>query len=44
MTQPKLVETMIKSEFYPHMPERVELIQTHASYIFIAGDYVYKGK
>ena len=44
MTQPKLVETMSKPEFYPHMPERVELIQTHASYIFIAGDYVYKVK
>ncbi|MDI6776108.1 MAG: AAA family ATPase [Syntrophales bacterium] len=44
MTHPKLVETMSKPEFYPHMPERVELIQTHASYIFIAGDCVYKVK
>ncbi|MDO8785073.1 MAG: AAA family ATPase [Syntrophales bacterium] len=44
MTHPKLVETMSKAEFYPHLPEGVELIQTHASYIFIAGDYVYKVK
>jgi len=44
MIHQKLVETMSKPEFYPHMPERVELIQTHVSYIFIAGNYVYKVK
>ncbi|MFA4917316.1 MAG: hypothetical protein WC560_11695, partial [Syntrophales bacterium] len=44
MTHPKLVETMSKTDFYPHMPESVELVQTHISYIFIAGDYVYKVK
>ncbi|HBH87719.1 MAG TPA: aminoglycoside phosphotransferase [Syntrophaceae bacterium] len=44
MTHPKLVETMSRPDFYPHRPEQVELIQTHISYIFIAGDYVYKVK
>ncbi len=44
MTHPRLVESMMKPEFYPHTPETVELIQTHISYIFIAGDLVYKVK
>jgi aminoglycoside phosphotransferase family enzyme len=44
MTHPKLVETMLKPDFYPHKPENIELIQTHISYIFIAGDLVYKVK
>jgi hypothetical protein len=35
---------MFRPEFYPHRPEQVELIQTHISYIFIAGTYVYKVK
>ena len=44
MTHPQLVESMVRPEFYPHRPDYVELIQTHISYIFIAGDYVYKVK
>lgn len=44
MTHPHLVETMIRPEFYPHRPDHVELIQTHISYIFIAGEYVFKVK
>ena len=44
MTHPKLVETMSRPEFYPHRPETVELIQTHISFIFIAGEDVYKVK
>jgi hypothetical protein len=35
---------MFRPEFYPNRPEHVEFIQTHISYIFIAGDYVYKVK
>jgi len=30
--------------FYPHRPATVEMVQTHISYIFIAGDLVYKVK
>lgn len=44
MSYSRLVEAMSKPSFYPHMPDRVEVIQTHISYIFIAGDYVYKVK
>jgi aminoglycoside phosphotransferase family enzyme/predicted kinase len=44
MTHPRLIETMKKPDFYPHHPSGVEFIQTHISYIFIAGDFVYKIK
>ena len=44
MTHPKLVDSLTKAGFYPHGPSSVELIQTHISYIFIAGEYVYKVK
>ena len=35
---------MKRPEFYPDSPGRVELKQTHISYVFIAGDFVYKVK
>jgi uncharacterized protein len=41
---PSLVEAMMRPEFYPDSPARVELRQTHISCVFIAGDYVYKVK
>jgi aminoglycoside phosphotransferase family enzyme/predicted kinase len=44
MTHPRLLETMINPDFYPHKPAKVELVQTHISYVFIAGDIVYKIK
>jgi len=44
MTHPGLVESMMQPGFYPHGPGTVELLQTHISYIFIAGDRVYKVK
>lgn len=44
MTHPKLVEAMSKPEFYPHRPPTVELVQTHISFVFIAGELVYKVK
>jgi len=43
-THPKLVEAMSRPEFYPHRPPTVELVQTHISFVFIAGDLVYKVK
>ena len=40
-----LISQMQQPSFYPHaVTEKVELIQTHASYIFLTGDYVYKLK
>jgi uncharacterized protein len=44
MTHPRLIEAMKKADFYPNNPAEVELIQTHISYVFIAGDIVYKVK
>jgi uncharacterized protein len=44
MTHPRLLEAMSDSNFYPHKPDKVELVQTHISYVFIAGDLVYKIK
>lgn len=35
---------MTDPRFYPHRPSEVELRQTHASYVFLAGPYVYKIK
>lgn len=39
-----LVEAMMRPAFYPDSPARVELKQTHISYVFIVGDFVYKVK
>jgi uncharacterized protein len=39
-----LVEAMLRPEFYLESPAHVEFKQTHISYIFIAGDFVYKVK
>lgn len=44
MTDPRLLAAMTDPSFYPHRPAGVDLIQTHISYVFIAGDEVYKVK
>jgi uncharacterized protein len=42
---PAVIQAMLKPEFYPHaVTEPIELIQTHISYVFLTGDYVYKLK
>jgi aminoglycoside phosphotransferase family enzyme/predicted kinase len=41
---PPLIQAMTHADFYPHRPDSVELRQTHISYVFLAGDYVYKIK
>jgi uncharacterized protein len=44
-TLPPLVQQMLQPEFYPHAVSKpVQLIQTHVSYVFITGDFVYKLK
>jgi len=40
----QIVEAMRQPAFYPHRPPRVEMEQTHISYVFLAGDEVYKIK
>lgn len=41
---PVLVRAMLQPDFYPHRPAKVELVQTHISYVFLAGSEVYKVK
>ncbi len=41
---PDYVQWLMDKENYPHQVESVELIQTHISYIVLAGAYVYKFK
>jgi len=44
--QPKnpLVEAMLKPETYPDPTGKIELIQTHISFVFLTENYVYKVK
>jgi len=41
---PALVTALLKPEAYPHNPQRIELVQTQMSFLFLTGDYVYKVK
>ena len=41
---PPLIEAMMRPGFYSGSPAKIELKQTHISYAFIAGDFVYKVK
>jgi uncharacterized protein len=39
-----LVETLAQPSVYPHRPQSVEIRQTHISWVFLAGGFVYKLK
>ena len=41
---PDYVRALLEPAAYPHAPASVELVQTHISYVFLAGDVVYKTK
>jgi uncharacterized protein len=42
---PKLIQQMLAPDFYPHpVTVPIELMQTHASYVLLTGDFVYKLK
>ena len=42
---PQLIQQMLQPAFYPHrVTEPVQLIQTHASFVLLTGDYTYKIK
>jgi aminoglycoside phosphotransferase family enzyme/predicted kinase len=41
---PRLVERLLDPAVYPHPVDRVELIETHISWVLLAGDRVYKIK
>jgi aminoglycoside phosphotransferase family enzyme len=41
---PELVKALLEPRAYPEPPPQVELVQTQISYVFLAGDLVYKIK
>ncbi|HHC71339.1 MAG TPA: hypothetical protein ENK54_00455 [Thiotrichales bacterium] len=42
--QLRLVEALLDPARYPHQVQRVECIETHISWVLLAGDYAYKVK
>jgi aminoglycoside phosphotransferase family enzyme/predicted kinase len=40
----RLIDALMRPGCYPHAVERVEVLQTHISYVLLAGDYAYKIK
>ncbi|WP_395736833.1 AAA family ATPase [Prosthecobacter sp.] len=43
-TTQRLLDFLSRAESYPHRPDQVTRVQTHASWVFIAPPYVYKIK
>ncbi len=41
---PDFVHHLLRPGAYPHPARQVKLVQTHISYLFLAGDFVYKFK
>ena len=41
---PSTLRALLKSQAYPHKPQKIELVQTQMSFIFLTGEYVYKIK
>ncbi|MBU1566049.1 MAG: hypothetical protein KJ630_10520 [Proteobacteria bacterium] len=41
---PQYLEHLLQPESYPHPVDKVELVQTHISFVILAGDFVYKWK
>jgi len=41
---PPLIRSLLHPSVYPHPAPKVELVQTHISYVLLAGDFVYKIK
>jgi uncharacterized protein len=42
---PPAIEALLRSDFYPHPVQgEIQLLQTHASYVFLTGDFAYKVK
>jgi len=43
-TLPPLIEVLHDSHCYPHPADRVDLVETHASWLLLAGEFAYKIK
>jgi len=44
MKRRTIKQALLNPEAYPHKPQKIELVQTQMSFIFLAGEYVYKIK
>ena len=44
MTLPTCLAGLMRPEAYPHPVERIELIETHISWVLLTGQYAYKVK
>ena len=44
MKRKTINQALLNPEAYPHKPQKIELVQTQMSFIFLAGEYVYKIK
>ena len=42
--QKPVVEALLNSQAYPEEPGKIELIQTHISFVFVTKKFVYKMK
>ena len=43
-TLPPLIKSLLDPKLYPHPAERVDLVETHASWLLLAGTFAYKIK
>ena len=43
-TLPPFIQALLQSDAYPHPAPEITLVQTHISYVLLAGDFVYKIK
>ncbi|MDH3868572.1 MAG: kinase, partial [Desulfuromonadales bacterium] len=43
-TERTLIKAMLQPDFYDHPVEQVTQIETHISWVFLAGDFAYKVK
>lgn len=41
---PPVIQALLRRDAYPHPTGKIKLIQTHVSYVLLAGDFVYKIK
>jgi aminoglycoside phosphotransferase family enzyme len=44
MARKTINQVLLNSQAYPHKPQKIELVQTQMSFIFLAGDFAYKVK
>ena len=44
MARKTINQVLLNPQAYPHKPQKVELVQTQMSFIFLTGEYVYKIK